>query len=157
MGKINKLKPFLQEHIQDKSLILEMLKYENSLILGETGKEIFNNESYILFSDLETTYIFHRLTLNHFMFNSNDSDVENYRKIFGYYYKSPTDYDGDIMSSVVYMRENRCIYYKEPRLEKEDYIPNIELYKLDGETKTNLYDQINKNNNYTIIGAFSNS
>jgi hypothetical protein len=157
MGKISNLKPFLEEYISKKSLILKMLKYEDSLILGDIGKQIFENNTYELFSNLETTYIFHRLTLNEFQFSSNDDDVINYRKIFGHYYKSPTEYDHDIINSVAYMRENKCIYYTEPELKKEDFIPNIDLYKLDGITKTSLHNEINKDNKYTIIGAFSNS
>ncbi len=157
MGLLSNLKPFSEENIQNKDLILNMLKYEDSIILGNVSKEIFNNDSYELFSSLETTYIFHRLALNKFGFSSNDSDVANYRKIFGYYYKSPDEYDHDIMNSVAYMRENRCVYYTEPKLEKGDYLPDIELYELDGKTKINLHDKINRNNNYTIIGAFSNS
>ncbi len=157
MGKISNLNPFLEEYIQNKELILKMLKYEDSLILGDIGKQIFENDTYELFSNLETTYIFHRLTLNEFQFSSDDIDVINYRKIFSYYYKSPTEYDNDIINSVAYMRENKCIYYKEPELEKNNSIPDIELYKLDGITKTTLYKEINKDDKYTIIGAFSNS
>lgn len=157
MGKTDNLIDFTEDHIKDRNLIISMLKYEDSLILGEVADYVFKSGVFELFNNLETTFIFHRMTLNKFNFNSDDESVKNYRKIFKYYYNGPTDYDVEVINSVAYMRENRCVFYTEEKLNKGDNLPNIELFKLDGKTKVKLYDEINKDDNLTFIGAFSNS
>ncbi len=157
MGKVSNLVNFTQKDIENRKLIIQILKYEDSLILGSVGDNIFKSNAFELFTDLETTYIFHRLTLNYFNFESDDESVENYRKIFSHYYKSPTDYDKEVIESVAYMRENRCVFYTSEKLNIGDTFPDSELYELDGKTKVSIYNKINKEDNYTIIGAFSNS
>lgn len=157
MGKLDNLIDFTENHIKDRYLIISMLKYEDSLMLGDTARHIYNSGTFELFNNLETMYVLHRLTLNHFNFSSDDKSVDNYRKIFSYYFRSPDDYDFGVINSVAYMRENRCIFYKEEKLNRGDVIPNVDLFQLDGKTQVKLYDMINKEDNLTFIGAFSNS
>lgn len=152
----NKLLLFTEDHILDKKLIIEMLKYEDSIYLGEKGKEIYTNELYRPTISLDPEYTINRLVLLNFGFNTNDESVENYRKIFSYYYNSPIDYDKDVLSSVTYMRNNKCVYYTQQIINIDDTIPNCQLYKLDGEI-TNLFDELGKDYNYAFIGAFSGS
>lgn len=156
MGKINDLISFTEKHIKNKELIINMLKYEDSLILGDTGKKIFDSNVFEKYN-LETVYIFHRLTLNYFNFESDDDSVENYRKIFSYYYKNPKEYDKDVINSVAYMRENRCVFFTSEKLNVGDTYPDCQLFEIDGKTKVSIYDKINKDDEFTIIGAFSNS
>jgi hypothetical protein len=157
MGKIDNLVDFTKEHIKNRDLIISMLKYEDSIILGKVADKIFKSGVFELFNNLETTFIFHRLTLNKFNFNSDDNSISNYRQIFKYYFKSPTDYDKEVINSVSYMRENRCIFFTEDKLNKDDIIPDVELFHLNGHTKVKLHEMINKEDNLTFIGAFSNS
>ena len=156
MGKLTNLISFTDKHIENKELVINMLKYEDSLILGDTGKKIFKSNVFEKYN-LETVYIFHRLTLNNFNFESTDDSVENYRKIFSHYYKSPSDYDKDVINSVAYMRENRCVFFTSVKLNIGDIYPDCKLFELDGKTKVSIYDKINKDDEFTIIGAFSNS
>ena len=97
------------------------------------------------------------MTLNAFGFKTHDDDIQNYRKIFKFYYNSPTDYDKEVIESVTYMRENKCIYYTAKNYDIDDTFENIELYDLTGKNKVNLFDKIDLKDNYTIVGAFSNS
>lgn len=148
---------FTEEHIKDRNLIIKMLKYEDNIIHSDLGKSIYENDTYELFSSLETMYIIHRITLNNFNFKTSDTDVQNYRKIFSYYYKSPTNYDKEVLDSVTYMRENKCVYYVQQDFNVGDRFENVDVIEINGKTKTTIFDKINKNDNYTFVGAFSNS
>jgi hypothetical protein len=148
--------PFTIENIKDKQLIITMLKFEDTIIHGELGESIFNDDSYEHFTTLEAMICIHRYVLNHFGFSNKEEDITIYRKIFSNYYKSPTDYDNDVISAVTYMRENKCIYYKDPVYNIGDKFEDTNIYDIDGK-KINIYDKINKDSNYTLIGAFSNS
>jgi hypothetical protein len=151
------IRPFTESDIKNRELVLKMLKYEDEIIHSDLGKSIYENESYEHFSSLETMYIMHRITLNAFGFKTNDDDIQNYRKIFKNYYNSPIDYDKEVIESVTYMRENKCIYYTGKNYNIDDVFENVELYDLTGKNKVNLFDKINLKDNYTIVGAFSNS
>ena len=147
---------FTIETVKDKNLIITMLKFEDTVIHGDVGKSIFNDDSYEHFTTLEAMLCIHRYVLNYFGFSNKEEDVTNYRKIFSNYYKSPTDYDNDVISSVTYMRENKCIYYKNPDYNIGDKFADINIYNICGK-QINIYDKINKESNYTLVGAFSNS
>lgn len=155
MGLIKDLVPFDTFTIENKELILKMLKYEDELFLSEQGQK-FLNEYGNNITSLEGSKSLQRLTLNKFGFKSEEQDLKNYRLIFNHYYNSPTDYDKDILSSVYYMRENRCLYYDTSSINIGDVIPNVNIYNLDGKTKIDLYSIIkNKNYNKTLVCAFS--
>ena len=160
MGKLEddtEFKPFTKTDILNKELIIKMLKYEDSIIHGSKGNEIYTNPLYKPTRSLNPEYAIHRLVLQNFGFSTNDTDVANYRSIFSYYYTSPTEYDNDVLSSVTYMRENKCIYYNRPILNIGDKIPDCKLFDLDGKTEKNLFDIIDNDSKYVFIGAFSNS
>jgi oligoribonuclease NrnB/cAMP/cGMP phosphodiesterase (DHH superfamily) len=154
--KDNILKKFTTDNIKNKELVIQMLEYEDSIIKGDIGKSIYEDSSFEHFSSLEPMYVIHRIVLNNFNFQTDDDDIDNYRKIFAYYYKSPVDYDKDVINSVAYMRENKCVFYTNKDFNIHDTFENIEMYNLN-KNKINLFDKINKEDNYTLIGAFSNS
>lgn len=155
---LEELKEFTEDEIKRRDLIIDMLRYEDSLMLGEVGKQIYGDDTLNHLTSLETFYLFHRMTLNKFNYMTRDKDVSNYRKIFSKYYKNASDYDKEVLDSVCYMRENRCVYYTEPKINIGDNIPNCDLYELDGESKMTLYDLIKSNKHqYIFIGAYSNS
>lgn len=155
MGIENKLIPFDLEYIQNKQLILSMLEYEDKLFLSKEGQQ-FLSEYGSNTTSLEGSKSIQRKTLNNFGFSSTDTDLSNYRKIFHHYYVSSTEYDPQILNSVYYMRENRCLYYKSKPLEINTIIPNLNVYGLDGETQYDLHQLIKtKNYSKTILAAFS--
>lgn len=155
MGVNNNLISFEEIHIADKKLILEMLKFENDLFLSKSGQQ-FLNEYGNNITSLEGSKSIQRRTLKNFGFKSTDDDLKKYRTIFHHYYKSPYDYDTQILNSVYYMRENRCLYYKTKPLEINQIIPNLVVYGLDGLTQYDLHQLIkSKNYSKTILAAFS--
>jgi hypothetical protein len=133
-----------------------MLKYEDSIIFGETGRKIYNDDSYNHFTTLDAVYTIHRIVLNHFNFINNDEDVLNYRKIFLNYYKSPTDYDADVINCVAYMRENKSVFYTGKDYNIGDTFEDVTILTTE-KNKVNILDKINKEDNYTFIGSFSKS
>ena len=147
---------FTDEHIKDKELVMKMLKYEDSIIFSEKGKEIYSDDSFNHFTTLNAEYTIHRIVLNHFNFINNDEDVSNYRKIFKNYYKSPTEYDVDVINCVAYMRENKCVFYTEKDYIIGDTFEDVSILTTD-KNEVNILDKINKEDNYTFIGSFSRS
>jgi hypothetical protein len=155
MGIKNNLISFDESHIGDKNLILKMLKYEDKLFLSEQGQQFLADYGKNTKS-LEGSKSIQRITLNNFGFKSTEQDLKKYRTIFHHYYKSSLDYDPDILNSVYYMRENKCLYYKTKPLELGVQIPNVNVYGLDGITKYDLHQLIrSKNYSKTILAAFS--
>jgi len=158
MGKkdTNNTKPFTMDDVKNKHLVIQMLKYEEQLTKSEYGQSLYKNTLNKPLISLNIEKALNRLVLSYFGFNTSDLNVETYRTIFRTYYNSPNDYDKDVLDSVHYMRENKCVYYKLPPLQLGDKIPNCDLYEIDGKTKTTLYDVINKTkSDYTLIEAFS--
>lgn len=155
MGIKNNLISFDETHIGDKNLILKMLKYEDELFLSEQGQQFLADYGKNTKS-LEGSKSIQRITLNNFGFKSTEQDLKKYRTIFHHYYKSSLDYDPDILNSVYYMRENKCLYYKTKPLELGVQIPNVNIYGLDGITEYDLHQLIrSKNYSKTILAAFS--
>jgi len=151
------IKPFTLQDVKNRDLIIQMLKYEDTIIHGTVAKDIYENELYKPRKSLTPEFTIHRLVLDKFGFDTTDDSVLNYRKIFANYYTSPDDYDKDVISSVTYMRENKLLYYKQPIINVGDKIPDVNLYQLDGKTITTLYEQIGNNFDHLLVGAFSNS
>jgi hypothetical protein len=155
MGLSNNNIEFTLDDIKNKKLILDMLKFEDILYLSNKGQQIIKKYGKVI-SNLEASKIIQRNTLEKFNFISSDNSLKNYRKIFQHYYISSTNYDDDVLQSVYYMRENRCLYYIEPELNIGDKLPDVELFNLDGTTKNNLYNILDNNDyNNCIIAAFS--
>jgi hypothetical protein len=155
--KQNNLNDFTINHVLNRDLVIKMLKFEDQIIHGDVGKSIYEDDSFEHFSSLEAMYTIHRFVLNQFNFKTTDKDVANYRKIFAAYYKSPTDYDKEVLDCVTYMRENKCVYYAGKNFNVGDMFEDVNVYELNGKTLTSLQNKINKNDDYTFIGAFSNT
>jgi hypothetical protein len=155
MGIKNNLISFEKTHIKDRDLILRMLKYEDELFLSNEGQN-FLHQYGMNTTSLEGSKSIQRKTLNNFGFESTEQDLKKYRTIFQHYYKSSFDYDSDILNSVYYMRENKCLYYKTKPIELGIQIPNTNVYGLDGITQYDLHQLIrSKNYSKTILAAFS--
>lgn len=148
-------KPFTHTDVLNRDLVIQMLKYEEQLTKSDDGQSLYRNTLNRPLVSLTIEKTLNRLTLAQFGFNTSDDSVETYRTIFRTYYRSPTNYDKEVLNSVHYMRENKCVYYKEPPLQIGDIIPNCSLYNIDGITETTLYDIIDKSAKYTMIAAFS--
>ena len=151
------LQNFTNEIILNRNLIIEMLKYEDKVIHSDLGKNIYNDNSYEHYTTHEAMYAIHRIVLSEFGFKTDDNDVNTYRKIFQIYYSSPLVYDKEVVDSVSYMRENKCLYYTGKDYGIGDIFEDINLYDLSGKNKIMLFDKINKDDKYTFIGAFSTS
>ena len=150
-------RPFTISDIGNRELILKMLRYEDSIMLGPIGAAIFADNTLPHLTALDTYYIFHRETLSAHGFNTTDEDVANYRKIFSHYYVSPHQYDAEVLGSVCYMRQNKCVYYTAPLINIGDAAPNADLLTLSGHP-TNLFEILDTQKHaYTFVGAFSNS
>ncbi len=154
MGKIeNNLKSFTQEDVKNKELILKMLKCEDDLYLGNYGQCAFKSK-YNKNGDAHLSV--QRQVLNNFGYNSMDEDLTNYRAIINQYYHGSTDYDEEVMGSVVYLRENKCLYYTVPEIKVGDIYPNCRVYELNGKTETSLYN-VMEGYDKVMVGAFSTS
>lgn len=159
MGKIdinNDSKPFTIDNVRDKQLVIEMLNYEELLTKSDQGQSLYKNVLNNPLISLTIEKTLNRMTLAHFNFNTDDISVETYRTIFRTYYRSPTDYDKDVLDAVHYMRENKCVYYKNSDLNIGDKIPDCVLSNLDGTKQTSLYTILGQQQStYTMVGAFS--
>lgn len=148
-------KKFTLETLKERDLIINMLKYEDSIIRGETGKKIYTNPTYNYTKSFDAEHAIIRLVLDNFDFETDDSAIENYNKIFKTYYNSPTDYDSEVLKSVAYMRENKCVYYTKPEIKVGDTINNCLLYDVDG-NKTSIIESLGEFE-HAFIAGFSNS
>ena len=148
-------KEFTINDAHNKALIIKMLQYEDIFSKNE-GQAFYKNPIYRPYISLDIILTINRIVLDKFGYDTSDTSVENYRCIFNIYFKSSDDYDKEVMQSVHYMRENKCIYYKNPPIKIGQIIPNCELTKLNGKTKTTLYNAIkNEDGRYTVFAAFS--
>lgn len=152
------LLPFTEKDLMNRELVIKMLKYEDSLLLGEEGKKIYSEPSYEVTRSLFSEFVFHRMTLTQFGFDTSDDSVMRYRSIPMTYWKSPTDYDAEVLSSVCYMRENRCLYYTTPKIKVGDTLPDCRLYNLDEmqSKETTIRESLGKFDR-AFIAAFSGS
>lgn len=145
---------FTEEHIHNRELVIQMLRYEERLIRSEEGQARYRNPYNRARVSLDNEYAFNRMTLAHFHFNTTDENVANYRKIFRTYFRSPIDYDKDVIESSHYMRNNRCVFYTAPALKPGDQIPDCRLYHLDGATTSSLHELV-QDSAKTMVCAFS--
>jgi len=145
------------DHVKDRNLVLKMLQYEDTLIKSKRGQEVYRNVCNKPLVSLKHEYTIQRIVLNAFGFTNDDEAVETYREIFRTYYNSPTDYDKEVLSSVVYMRENKCVYYTSKKLRNGQTIPNVNILSLDGITTVSVYDVVKGKYPECIIALFTNS
>ena len=161
MGKTNinintKLKKLSNVDLQNKELVIKMLRWEEEYAKHPMNQERYKNKLTEPFVSLTNEKAFNRATLLNFGFDTCDDNVNMYRLIFKTYYNSPLDYDKDVINASYYMRNNRLKFYKTLKLHKNDIIPNCNLYLTNGINKTMLYDELN-NYDYYMIHAFSTS
>ncbi|VBB17925.1 hypothetical protein YASMINEVIRUS_388 [Yasminevirus sp. GU-2018] len=147
--------PFTDQTLLDRELIIRMLKYEDTLILGEVGDRIYKDPTYEVSKSLFSEFVIHRMVLSHFGFDTSDESVLNYRKIFKTYYKSPTDFDKEVMQSVAYMRNNRCVYYTEKDVNVGDTLEDCRLYDLAG-NETTIRESLGEFK-HAFVAGFSDS
>ena len=156
MGKstFKEKRPFTHDCVMDRDLVIQMLKFEEEYNNSDEGqlihKTLLNNARTSLF----TIYTIHRVVLDHFDFDTSDESVETYRTIFKTYFRSPKDYDKDVINSAFYMRNNRCVFYERPELDIGDKMVNCDILTLDGKPTT-LFEIIPKDFNYCFVGGFS--
>lgn len=149
---------FSDEHIKDKNLILTMKKFEESLYFSNDGQKILSDKGMQNMVSFEGVRTIQRLTLKKFNFNASDKSLESYRRIFNYYYKSPFFYDSVVMNSIVYYRENKCLYYTNPTLNIGDTIPECNIISIDdNKTCTIMSTILSAIKQTTMICAFSGS
>lgn len=159
MGKsdIMGLIPFTKDHVKDRALIIKMLQFEDEYGKSIDGQNLYRTKL-LLPHTLKPIYAIHRHVLNHFGFDTSDISVKNYRTIFSYYYKSPKEYDKEVLDSVYYMKNNKCVYYEKSAPKIGDKLINCNLLCIDGTTKITLFDVLkHKTFKYAFVGAFSSS
>ena len=104
---------FTMNHVQNRAMIIEMLKAEDEIIHGP-AQDMYKADHYLPRQSLTIEHAIQRMVLDSFGFTTTDQDVDNYRRIFSQYYKSPSEYDKEVLDSVTYMRENKLLYYTQP-------------------------------------------
>ncbi len=106
--------------------VIEMLLHEDSIIHSPEGTGIYKTLAHLPRKQtLEPEYLINGLTLKHFGYANTMANVKEYRSIIGKYYRSATDYDKDVMASVTYFRENKCLYYTSPELHVGDKLTKV--------------------------------
>ncbi len=158
MGKTTDkfLNKFESKDVENKQLVIEMLKYEEMITFSDMGQSLYKNTFNMPLTSLCVEKSLNRLTLKHFGYDTSDDNVEMYRKIFSHYFNSPLDYDKDVINSIHYMRENKCVFYKLPRIEIGSVIPLCDLYDHKTESKYELHNILKDNKpSCSIIAAYS--
>jgi hypothetical protein len=159
MGILNKIKlnPFTENHVRDRDLVIRMLKFEDSIIHSDVGTQIFRNPLLNIAKSLDADYAIKRLVLVEFDFDTSDTSLQNYVRIFAMYYKSPLNYDVEVMASVTQFRENRLLYNTNPKPAVGAIIPNCKMMSLNGGT-LDLHSYLHSiSATKYIIHAFSTS
>ena len=154
-------RPLTINDINNRKLVLNMLQAEDSLIHGE-AQDMYKRAHYLGGHSLTVEHAVQRMILDKFGFETNHSDLENYRSIFKTYYHDSTDYDRDVLNSVTYMRENRCLYYQNPVLHigqnVSDQLSRCHVHSIVGDSAGTLLGIIDDIDfEHILIGAFSKS
>ncbi|AYV86736.1 MAG: hypothetical protein Sylvanvirus7_34 [Sylvanvirus sp.] len=118
--------------IQNKELVLRMLRREDEIMHSKTGQDIYRLCYNNAMENVMPQIIIQRMVLNEFGFTtSNDQSLNMYHQIMKEYYQSPTEYDEDVMQAVTYFRENSCLYFTSPCIELNQPVPDCyDLYEL---------------------------
>ena len=132
---------FTEIELSTRDLVIRMLKWESEYMCSEEGQQRYKTIGSGQFTSLDNEYAFNRRVLREFGFTTNDFSVANYRKIFRTYFRSPSDYDADVINSSHYMRNNRCVFYTTPEIKVGDQIPDVPLLT-NGNQPITLYDAI---------------
>jgi hypothetical protein len=148
---------FTHNHLQDRELIMRMLKHEDKLFFSH-GQEMYRNELYDPSYSLTPQLAMQRLTLQQFGFDTSDDSLAIYRQIVQQYWKSANEYDAEVLDCVVYLRENKLLRYKSPQVVIGDIAKDVPLLNLNG-SATTLAEQWGPctGYNHVMICAFSGS
>lgn len=160
MGKRDNVhvKPFTEEDVANKQLVVEMLQFEEEFSKSSDGQDMYKNPFNNSFTSIFVEKSINRIVLDKFGFDTSDDSVEMYRTVFRSYYRAPDDYDKDVIDAVHYMRENKCMFYTTPVINVGNMLPDCVIYERDGKTQTTVHEQIKKEDSrYTVIAAFSMS
>jgi hypothetical protein len=151
--------PFSIVNVKNRQLVLEMLAYEDGIIHDERGYAIYRGLGEDARTSLVAEKSIQRIVLNQFGFDTSDESVAMYGKIFAHYYKSPTNYDKDVMNAVTYFRVNKCIFYTSPIISIGDVIPDCVVLEMDGKTETSVYNtlELGESYDYAFVAGFSTS
>lgn len=155
MGRQKDGRPFTKEDLHNRDLVLTMLKAEDELFMSDLGQEHLRRHGGIY--TIESNKVMQREILKQHGFLTDDDSLSNYRSVIHVYYRSPTDYDKEVMNSVVYLRENHLLYYPTVKPQPgQDYI-DVELLTLDGQSKVKLSELMkeDKGKNNLLVAAFS--
>lgn len=157
MGKQSDgLKPFTIDDLYNRKLMLEMLRKEDELFMSKLGQEHLTQHGGL--TSLEGNKVLQRDILNRFGYLADDDSLRLYRSVIHVYYKSPQEYDREIMNSVVYLRENRLLYYDtmKPRIGQK-YV-DVDLLTLDGTETVKLSSLMPpKPKTKLLVASFSTS
>ena len=135
------LQDFTLDSLHNRELVIAMLKHEDELFFGP-GQELYRNQCYLPDSSIDPLLAIQRRTLHDFGFKNDDDSLGNYRKIVQVYWRGPDDYDAEVLNSVVYLRANKLLYYREPILENGSLAKDCRLLNLDG-SETSLSEHWN--------------
>lgn len=141
---------FNASHIEDRDLVLRLLRYEDALFLSPAGQAVFANPAMSNIFSLEAGKTIQRATLCAHGFSATDASVAAYRTIFRRWSEDP-----EILRAVFYLRENRCLYYTSPEIRMGDVVPDSPLLELSSDTTSVhsvLAEQLSAR---TILAAFS--
>jgi len=136
---------FTNTELANRDLIIRMLKWESEYMCSPEGQQRYRTIGSGQFTSLDNEYAFNRRVLREFGFATTDASVANYRRIFGTYFRSPSDYDTEVIQSSHYMRNNRCVFYTSPEIHPGDQIPDVPLLtssSSSGQMPISLYDAI---------------
>lgn len=165
----NSLKPFSDQDLHNRDLIIQMLKEEDRLFFTE-AQVLYKTPSFENLTSPQVQKAIQRQVLTKFGFTNTEDDVNRYRTIVQVYWKNAQDYDQTVLNSVVYLRANKLLYYQYPAPEIDEYAIDTELFQVTNPTtnltptnpttnltptKTKLSDHWNHHR--TLVCAFSTS
>lgn len=148
---------FGPEHLHDRDLILRMLKAEDQLYFSKMGQEHIAEHGGN--TSTESGKVLQRAVLLRFGFDPSEESIRTYRSVIHHYYKSATDYDKEIMDSVVYLRENKLLYYTTDKPLIGSTYKDVRVYDLmDNEVRiSDLVERAHNKGKNLIVAAFSTS
>lgn len=154
MGLIKEVKPpFRQSDLDNRKLVIKMLRAEDRLFFSDEGQKHLLEHGGL--GSLEANKVFQRKILDQFGFSCDADSLKMYRSVIHRYYRNALDYDQEVLNSVVYLRENRLLYYKTVKPKIGDKYTDIELLNTD-RCSVKMSEIINRcQKPYIIFGAFS--
>ena len=152
------LKAFGPSDLEDRELVLRMLRHEDAIHYSELGQDIHRNPYNGSLVSLAPRRIVERMVLTHFGFTTDEESLTLYTQIFRHYCDAGKGLDEEIMNSVYYLRHNLCLRFRSPELKVGDRLPNCTtLLDLQGNPSSADLHTLVKAHGHTMICAFSSS